>query len=292
MWAASPAAFRFGGSTPHRAAHLGVFTARHLAGNAGLYYLTAPKRGKVHSRSSKAPHTGFGVSPDWVFSLVSGHKMDIQDGRTELIACGKGLVRRLADLDRLEHARREVRLSVRIEEIQRAQEASALDFRRMPQVEDWLAEASRPMQRRKRFLVLEGPSGVGKTEFTRSLRGPSRTLELNCAGCRFPDLRSFDPEVHQLILFDEGLPEMVSAHRKLFQCPPVQVDLGHSPTGQSVYKVFLNDSVLVICSNGWREAVAALPNPADRDWIRANQVLVVVESKLFIPKLLAAPWYA
>jgi len=189
----------------------------------------------------------------------------------------------LADLDKLEHCLEELRLRDRIAEIERQHEATACAFRRLPVVEDWLREASRPALRRKRFLVLQGDSGVGKSCYARSLLGASRTLELNCAGCRWPDLRGFRPELHRAVLFDEASPEMVCAQRKLFQCPPVLIDLGHSPTGQSGYRVWLNDAVLIVCSNGWREALAALPEESDRQWIEANQVFVMIHHRLFVP---------
>ena len=143
-------------------------------------------------------------------------------------------------------------------------------------------KATAPFQRRKQFLVLAGRSGVGKTEYVRGLFGPQALLELNCANAAcVPDLRAFDHETHKVVLFDEACVEMVLKNRKLFQAPACLIDLGHSPTGRDVYRVFLNDAVLVIASNKWTDEVANLASESDRAWIIANQVLVVVTESMF-----------
>ena len=140
----------------------------------------------------------------------------------------------------------------------------------------------KPLQRRK-ILVLEGESGLGKTEFVKRLFGSDKTLELNCANCGVnPDLRRFDLDQHQCVLFDEGTVEMVASNRKLFQAPASWVDMGHSPTGRDVYHVFLNDAVLVISSNRWSERVNQLALQSDRDWVEENQVLVVVTAPMYM----------
>jgi hypothetical protein len=59
----------------------------------------------------------------------------------------------------------------------------------VPQVDEvWLREQA-IVRDRQRFLVLDGPSRTGKTQFAVQLRGPEHTLEVNCAAClREPDL--------------------------------------------------------------------------------------------------------
>jgi hypothetical protein len=48
-----------------------------------------------------------------------------------------------------------------------------------------------------------------------------------------------------------------------------------------VYKVWLNDVIMVINSNRWSEHLHQLPT-VDKAWIEANQVLVKVTESLFI----------
>ena len=269
------------GVVPHISHGIWAIQQRACNGWAGMYYLQCPKLGMVISTGSKAPFTDFPVNPDWIFTLLAAEKMSLASARPQIVRCGKGLTRRLADLDRLGEARRQLALESRVQEIQRCLASSASRFRKYPTVLQWLKDSSAGIQRRKRFLVLEGPSGIGKTEYVRSLHGASRTLELNCASCgTSPDLRQHNPEVHRLVLFDEGSPEMVLHNRKVFQAPAAILDLGHSPTGRDVYRVWLNDSVLVVNSNRWSADVRK-QSVEDREWLEANQVLVVVTTPMW-----------
>ena len=88
-----------------------------------------------------------------------------------------------------------------------------------------------------RFLVLDGPSGVGKTEYARSLCGTEPSLERKAAGNDHAHLRDSDPLLHKIILWDEASVHMVIAQRKFFQCPACWVGLGWSPRARNVYRV-------------------------------------------------------
>jgi len=227
---------------------------------------------------------GYPVNGDWILSLVVQEKLSLENARKEMIRSGRGLVRRLADLDKLLECRKEQELSRRVAVLQARHSRALRRFRIFPEIEAWRSSYDREGLPRKKFLVLEGGSGLGKTEFVRALAGPSRTLELNCANCgTSPDLRQHCALTHKVVLFDEAPASLVAANRKLFQAPCCWVDLGHSPTGRDVYRVFLNDSLLVVCSNGWsRQCMQALA-PDDREWLVANSVYVVVDEPMFLP---------
>ena len=93
-------------------------------------------------------------------------------------------------------------------------------------------------------------------------------------------LREYDWEKHEGFLFDEATPSLVAQERKVFQCPAVELDLGHSPTGSHVYKVFINGSVLIISANRWRSELNTMDSE-DRDWVVANSVHVHVTAPLW-----------
>ena len=208
--------------------------------------------------------------------------MKTTDARSELIKVGKGIVRKLADLDKIVQLQKEERANARVAHVQAVIAASNLAFKKFPAIEVWKTEAQRPYQRRKKFLVLEGPTLLGKMEYVRSLFGFERTLEFNCVNCgNYPSLRGHDLDLHDCVLFDEGTMGMVLSNRKLFQAPASWVDFGHSPTGRDVYRVFLGDSVIVISSNKWSEEYAALTLESDRNWITKNQVLVFVTGRMY-----------
>ena len=123
---------------------------------------------------------------------------------------------------------------------------SAFPSVREPGVDAWSEPYSRGVWPRKKFLVLDGPSGMGKTECVRSLFGTEATLERNAACNDHAHLRDFDPFVHKTNLWDAASLRMVLAQRKLFQCPACWADLGGSPTERDVYRAWLNDCLRVI----------------------------------------------
>ena len=139
-----------------------------------------------------------------------------------------------------------------------------------------------PRDRRK-FLVLDGKSRLGKTAYCMDLFGKSATLEVNCMGESHPDLRAFRHTTHRCVLFDEASPEMVLTNRKLFQACNSLVQVAQSKTACYAYCVYLNDALLVVSSNHWEEAMDRLPR-SQAAWLEANQVLVRVTQPLWIPR--------
>ena len=126
-------------------------------------------------------------------------------------------------------------------------------------------------------MLLHGPTGLGKTEYVRSLFPIGAVCELNAKGLTSVCLSTFDAEVHQCILWDEASPKLVADNRKVFQHPLTLVDIGHSPTGQHVKQYYLNDCVSIIASNDWLEEMAVLPAEA-RAWVLGNAVVQEITS--------------
>ena len=74
---------------------------------------------------------------------------------------------------------------------------------------------------RKKFLVLEGPSCYGKTQFALGIDGAAKTLEVNCARCVEPNLRDLlqGPGGHTAVLLDEAKATMILGMKKVVQGP-------------------------------------------------------------------------
>ncbi len=137
--------------------------------------------------------------------------------RIELIKTTQVLTRKLADLDKWHAEQGALNIEERVRARCIALQASMLPFRLIQIVEDWKVHIE-SLSLRKRFLVLEGPSGVAKTAYATSLWGSAATMELNMAGSDEFCLRTFDPVIHKAIVWDEARPSVVSSQRKLFQC--------------------------------------------------------------------------
>lgn len=273
--------FVFKGSCPDKRGQLLGMRVRTNGTWAACYYLQCPKRGCVFSAGNKTPFRDYPVNGNWIFSLVQAEKLEYKEARAELVKTGQCLSKRLSDLDKWYREVEQAKLEAHVQERQRALQRQLCPFRRVEAVDNWVLENSTPRMR-KRFLVLEGPSGVAKTEFARSIFGTAHTYELNMANSANFCLRKFNPMVHKLILWDEAGPELVSQERKLFQCPACWVDCGQSPTGSHVYRVWLNDACMCIASNKWSQMLKRLL-PLDQEWIKNNQVHVMVSESLVAP---------
>ena len=247
---------------------------------AGAYYCLAPKRGSVFTHGTIRRFLDFPVDPSWVFNMIEGEKIDYQEAKSELVKCGKGLARRMADLECWHTQKQESLVVDMVKKAQAANRSRLQAFPRWPVVDAWLGEVTQPHLSRKRCLVLQGESGLGKTEFVRGLFPLGAVLELNCANLKDICLDGFDCLRHRAILWDEAAASLVSNNRKIFQHPLCEVDLGHSPTGAHVKRYFLGNCCSIIATNKWYEDCEKLP-AGDQKWLKANMVVFHVEKPLW-----------
>ena len=182
------------------------------------------------------------------------------------------------NMKRLQREQEALCLEARLAHIKLSLNGTMRPFRSYEKVNEFHKQFEQ-IRGRYKFLVIEGKSQTGKTYFTKWMLGnPDRVFETNCATCPEPELRDFKPLFHQIILFDEASPEMVIAQKKLFQAPPCMVELGCSTTNCHSYKVLVSGIRLVICSNGWSEALGNMKSQADKDWLNDNSFVLDVKS--------------
>ena len=252
--------------------------------NSGMYYCVAPKIGSVLSYSTQLPFKEFPVDGEWIMNMLQAEKMTAASARVDLIKTAKGLCRRIADLDKYVALKEEDETAEKVERVQSTLACIQRPFKVIPKVTAFLKKylhVREPIARKK-ILALDGPSGVGKTEYVRSLFLRDALLEINAASMQAVCLPSFNQRRTRCILWDECGAELVSRNRKVFQHGTGWVDIGHSPTAQHIRRYFLNDCVSIIASNRWVEDVDALPSQSDRDWVYQNTVVVTVNEPLWM----------
>ena len=253
---------------------------RRKIGWQSYYYVVAPKTTQLFVLATKEKFVDFTVNPHWIWNLVQSRKMSTHKARDELVASANRLTAHLPNIDKLMTELAAVELREKINRKEALFARQRQPFKRIRPVELLVADLEVPRERRK-FLVLDGPSRTGKTQFIMSLFGRESTLEVNAADEESPALQTFDYKKHRCVLLDEAPPSMVLRNRKVFQCPNAMVTLGQSKTNCHSYSIYLNETLIAIASNEWQENVEALSR-ASRDWIEANQVYIKVTRPLWV----------
>ena len=258
-----------------RGCRLGLRTAQ------GLYYVQCPKKGMITFGGSVLPFQDYLVNGEWPLNLLQQGKMSLAACRAEIVRSAKNLPRLLGNLERWRLERDAAAVQTSVNQTMAALAGKQKSFRKVPEVDAWLRTFDECCMRYK-FLVLEGPSMVGKTNFARSLSpsGLTGVLEVDCAGKDHPDMRAFEVSKHDLVIFDECPASAVLLNKKLFQASASMVTLGASATNMHSYKIWTHGLRLVVTSNRWSMELRTLPVD-DHAWLVANSVHVIVNDVLF-----------
>ena len=253
--------FEFCTSMPHASTAMSsVQASSSTRGSswAGFFYCCLQQKiGTVFCESTKAPFTGFLVNPGWILNMVQSVKLDAAVARELLVRCGNSS-RHLKELQVTETELERLAVTVAVKQAAQELGSSLKEWKTYELVTEFQAQFLQTRHRYK-FLVLSGPSRLGKTVFASSICPTTlETLELNCAAGTEPDLRAYRLSRHGLLLFDEIRAEQVMAQRKLFQAQSAPVQLGCSATNCYSYEVFVWRKPFVLCSNTWHASVAKL----------------------------------
>ena len=103
--------------------------------------------------------------------------------------------------------------------------------------------------RRFKFLVLEGPTSLGKTVLGMNLFDNTFYCNMQC--CDEPNLVKFKYGEHDSILLDEITWQKVISHKVFFQAGVEGVYLSESVCMQHAYWKWLYHIPLILCTNRW-----------------------------------------
>ena len=247
------------------------------------YYLQMPKVGGIWSATNTPAFKKFPVNPRWVTAFWQAGQLVTATARAEYVRCKMNLVSNLQNLQVLDRETEAELLDKHMDVVNKALNADLVQFRHVPEREEFL-EQIKQIRRRYKFLVVWGESCTGKTVWAKYLFGDAgKVLEVNCASCPEPDLREFRPLQHKGILFDEAPAEMVLRQKKLFQSPASKCRLGCSVTNCHAYDVYVSGVAMMIASNTWDSELKELKRDEDRAWLKANSIVVKVGTQpLFI----------
>jgi hypothetical protein len=276
--------YKVAGQPPgHAATPDGRVLGRQRHKTSALTYLLMPKVGGIFCEGTLDLHSDLPVQPQTVFAALQSGKLFCHDARALLRRSPRGIQNNLACVDRyyqelaleaIERVRQWRRS--RMQQLQRP-------WRRFRAVEAW-REQYRHVMPRYKFLVLDGPSRLGKTEFVRGLLSPDEFLEVNASGGQELDLRGFRVHEHRLVLFDEAGPEQVLRHKKLLQAGGEPVQLQTSATNMYAYSTFVAGVMFVIATNTWMDRCRLLC-AGDQEWLASNCFYLKVDSCMWVEPL-------
>ena len=108
------------------------------------------------------------------------------------------------------------------------------------------------------------------------------TLVVDSQNAPTPNLRNFQRAKHQAVVFDDiSGPMFVWQNKKLMQQHIDGAQLGHSPTGNFTYEVWLWRVPVICTANKWDVAGSSL-DASDAAWIEANCIVQHITEPVWI----------
>ena len=148
--------------------------------------------------------------------------------------------------------------------------------------ETWLPSLVDKDLGRRKFLVLDGPSQVGKTEYARSLAdGDEYFFQADCSGQNYPNVKGLSFWRHRIALFDECSVKVVLQNKRLFQGSHYGGSVGN--TASNMYQQTINTwgVGIIVASNNWAYEISK-QRPDDIEWLWSNCYYVNEQHKLFV----------
>ena len=259
----------------------GLVLARNERAWAGYFYCCVEKIGQLWNASSRKPFKDFLVQSTWIMNLLQGRKITHEVARSLVLQTCTNVRKQLGELDALEREQELQTVRAAQQEAMLVLSQGLKEWAQVPVAIAWERQYS-AIRSRYSFLVLSGPTQMGKTMYARSLTPEGKEfLEINCSAGHEPDLRAFRFSRHGLVLFDEIEAHQVARQRKLFQASPAMVHLGASATNCHGYEVYCHRVRFVLSSNSWESSLADLL-PDDRAWVIGNSFYVRVDRPLWV----------
>ena len=239
---------------------------------------------KVFQTGNCKPFTDYRVKDVWITTLVQAGKISLDAAEDLYVACGFNVVRHLANIDEIRRRTEDSAVDRAITAAHAAVLPGLFPIKMYAEIVEWSAKFREPALRRQ-FVVLEGPSWVGKSHWVRMFcwHEQGQLYEVDLSGkSLYPNLKRFRFGFHTHILLDEGSVQCVLHNRKLLQGVPARIQMGQSPTNQFAYEVCTYGVKFFLTSNVWTAEMEAC-SAEDRAWLSRNIVHVVEPSRCFTP---------
>ena len=253
----------------------------------GHFYCQCMKQGYLLRSSNYRKYEHFAVEQKWVIGLWQLRKLDHENAKQEILSARGHTATYIKEITYVQQAEEEaqVREEKRIADIELSKKQKK--FRTVLDVELWKLQYSTDpafglvnKQPRFKFLVLNGPSCYGKTQYAKAVFGVANTLLVQCQGVKSPCLKDFTRGKHRCIILDECSSEVVVENKTLFQANSDGVLLGQSACNEHAYWKYLYGIALIISCNDWLKGIT--PDSEAANWLRDNSIVYQVTEKMYI----------
>ena len=281
------AAWSFEGSKPSLKPNSTSGKYYQQAVDRGHYYCQCLKIGRLFGQTNYPKYDEFLVQQKWVIQLWQRRKLSHSGAKKEVIGARGHTASYLREIDLIEQLELKIEIE-REKAIIDAMLARAFKPSRfIEEVDLWLLQYSRDgpfsiwgVESRFKFLVLTGPSSLGKTQFAKKLFGEKRTLTVGCQNVKAPFLKDFNRKEHKAIIFDEVSSNCIHDNKAIFQANNDVVLLGQTPSAEYIYRVFLYGVAMVCCCNDWMEGIDR--GSAAEEWLLTNSIVYDCTKKMWV----------
>ena len=274
----TPDAWAFLGARPLLKANKAKGKSAPKQIDRGHYYCQCNKIGTIVSDTNYAKYYKFIVEQKWVICLWQQRKLTHTVAKSEIIQARGHTANYLKEVSFIESLEEEEEIKAQKARIDAMLAANYKAFKTIEEVEGWKHQydINHPDCRlgvasRFKFLVLNGSSCLGKTQYAKALFGLENTLVVPCQGVTVPCLKEYKRNVHRAILFDEISSSCIVGNKAIFQANNDIVLLGQSPCQDHLYRVFLYGVALIVCCNDWLDGIKE-DSPAE-EWLVQNSVV-------------------
>ena len=248
--------------------------------NQGSYYCGVKKVGGIESFGDYLPHRDFAVQPKWVTPLAAKEKISFSTAKQEYLRCVDRAEQNIRNLEWIIQQKREAREEEEQKAIAILIRKSLRAVQMPPSWSRFLKQHERKDKHRFSIYVLDGPSGLGKTEAIRLQYPIGGLLELNCQNTASPNWRLFNREEHRAILLDEATPQLCVNFKKEIQADNTICQEGTSATNVFSYKCWFYRIHFIVCCNKW-EALTWNLDWDDWRWLEDNSIVEPVDELSF-----------
>ena len=248
----------------------------------GHFYCQVDKQGWICRSTNWVKLQEFPVEQKWVIGLWKLRKLTHEVAKKEIVLARGHTPSYLKEIEFVEEKERADATLLQSQEIQKKLDLCAKPYRTVLDVMLWQQQYtdisnSLCTTTRFKFLVLNGPSRYGKTQFASHLYPD--TLIVPCQGVMEPNLKTFKCGFHKAIVFDEISSECIVQNKALFQANQNGALLGQSKCNEHAYHVFCYGIPMIMSMNDWMEKKL---KPSEEEWLVANAVVYQVNSKLWL----------